>query len=223
MSDPLADILVAIVAIVIAYLVGAIPSGVIVGKLWRGVDIRSYGSGGSGATNVARTLGPRAGATVLASDVAKGVIITAITRYVISGDAWLVAVVGTMAVLGHMFPIYIRFKGGKGVATGFGALFVISPLAGVISLIGVAIAALSRYISIGSLIGTSFSLGSLAVLSVFELTVFGIRHDLWYLLFAIPVGLLIAWSHQSNIDRLAKGDESRLESKPAPRRAQRTP
>lgn len=223
MSDPLADILVAIVAIVIAYLVGAIPSGVIVGKLWRGVDIRSYGSGGSGATNVARTLGPRAGATVLASDVAKGVIITAITRYVISGDAWLVAAVGTMAVLGHMFPIYIRFKGGKGVATGFGALFVISPLAGVISLIGVAIAALSRYISIGSLIGTSFSLGSLAVLSVFELTVFGIRHDLWYLLFAIPVGLLIAWSHQSNIDRLAKGDESRLESKPAPRRAQRTP
>lgn len=219
----MADILVAIVAIVIAYLVGAIPSGVIVGKLWRGVDIRSYGSGGSGATNVARTLGPRAGATVLASDVAKGVIITAITRYVISGDAWLVAVVGTMAVLGHMFPIYIRFKGGKGVATGFGALFVISPLAGVISLIGVAIAALSRYISIGSLIGTSFSLGSLAVLSVFELTVFGIRHDLWYLLFAIPVGLLIAWSHQSNIDRLAKGDESRLESKPAPRRAQRTP
>ncbi len=214
MSDPL----VAIIVLVAAYFVGAIPSGVIVGRLWRGVDIRSYGSGGSGATNVTRTLGPRAGAAVLASDVAKGVIVTGIAR-LISDDAWVLAAAGTLAVLGHMFPVYVRFKGGKGVSTGLGALVVISPLAGAIALIGVAIALLSRYISVGSLIGTSLSLGALIIFSAFGF----LGHDLWYLLFAIPVGLLIVWSHQSNIDRLAKGDESRLESKPAPRRAHRTP
>ena len=134
-------------------------------------------------------------------------------------EAWLLALAGTVAVLGHMFPVYIRFKGGKGVATGLGALFVISPLAGVIALVGVGIAALSRYISLGSIMGSSLSLSALFIFSVFELW----DHDRWYLLFAVPVGLLILWSHQSNIDRLAKGDESRLEAKPSPRRAERTP
>lgn len=221
MSDPV----VAIAVLLTAYLVGAVPSGVIVGRLWRGVDIRSYGSGGSGATNVARTLGSRAGAAVLASDVGKGVIVAVIARLVSpdAWQAWILAAAGTTAVLGHMFPVYIRFKGGKGVATGLGALFVISPAAGVVALIGVAIAALTRYVSLGSIIGSGLSLGSLAALSVFQVSVLGIRHDRWYLLFAIPVGLLILWRHQSNIDRLAKGDESRLENKPTPRRAQRTP
>lgn len=219
MSDPVT----VIIALLAAYFIGAIPTGVIVGRLWRGVDIRSYGSGGSGATNVARTLGPRAGAVVFVSDFAKGIIVTVIARYVFSGDAWLVALAGTVAVLGHMFPVYIRFKGGKGVATGFGVLVAISPLAGLIALTGVAIAALTRYVSLGSILGSSLSLVVLAVLSVFQLTVLGISHDPWNLLFAIPVGLLILWRHMSNIDRLAKGDESRLENKPTPRRAQRTP
>ena len=218
MSDPVA----VIVVLAAAYFIGAIPSGVIIGRLWRGVDIRSYGSGGSGATNVARTLGPRAGAAVFASDFGKGIIVAVIARLVSPDAAWLVALAGTVAVLGHMFPVYIRFKGGKGVATGFGALVVISPFAGAVALIGVAIAALTRYVSLGSIMGSSLSLALLVVLSVFELTVLGIRHDLWYLLFAIPVGLLIVWRHLSNIDRLAKGDESRLETKPTPRRTQRT-
>ncbi len=219
----MSDLVVEIIVLVSAYLIGAIPSGVIVGRLWRGVDIRSYGSGGSGATNVARTLGPRAGAAVFVSDFAKGAIVAAAARLMFPEEAWLVALAGTIAVLGHMFPVYIRFKGGKGVATGFGFLFVISPVAGVIAMIGVAIAALTRYVSLGSILGSSLSLAVLIIFSIFELTVFNIRHDLWNLLFAIPVGLLILWRHQSNIDRLAKGDESRLENKPTPRRAQRIP
>ena len=117
----MSDLVVAIVVLVTAYFLGAVPSGVIAGRLWRGVDIRSYGSGGSGATNVARTLGPRAGAAVFASDVGKGIIVAVIARLV-SDDGWLVALAGTFAVLGHTFPVYIRFKGGKGVATGLGAL-----------------------------------------------------------------------------------------------------
>ncbi len=215
----MSDLVVAIIVFVGAYLVGAIPSGVIVSRLVRGVDIRSYGSGGSGATNVARTLGPRAGGAVLASDVAKGLVVTAVVRYAVSGDPWLLAGAGTCAVVGHMFPVYVRFKGGKGVSTGFGALVIISPISAGIAFIGIAIAALSRYISLGSLIGTSLSMGSLALFSAFQIW----GHDPWYLLFAIPVAVLIIWSHQKNIDRLAKGDESRLENTPTPRRAQRTP
>ena len=218
MSDPV----LAIVVLVAAYFVGAIPSGVIVGRLWRGVDIRSYGSGGSGATNVTRTLGSKAGGAVLAMDVGKGVIVTVIALLA-ADEAWLLATAGTIAVLGHMFPVYIKFKGGKGVATGLGALFVISPVAGIIAMVGVAIAALTRYVSLGSIMGSSLSLGLLAVLSAFEVSILGTQHDRWYLVFAIPVALLILWSHQPNIDRLAKGDETRLENKPNPRRAQRTP
>ena len=219
MSDPV----VAIIVLAAAYLVGAIPSGVIIGRLWRGVDIRSYGSGGSGATNVNRTLGSRAGATVLVSDISKGLIVTALARYVFDGDPWLIAAAGTIAVLGHMFPVYIRFKGGKGVSTGLGVLAVISPLLAAVAMIGVVIAAVSKYVSLGSIIGSSLSLGLLVIFSAFEMTVFGWEHDLWYLLFAIPVPIMIILSHQSNIDRLSKGDESKLENKPAPRRAQRTP
>jgi len=219
MSDPV----VAIIVLVASYFVGAIPSGVIIGRLWRGVDIRSYGSGGSGATNVNRTLGPRAGAAVLISDMSKGAIVIALTRYVVEGEPWLIAAAGTIAVVGHMFPLYVRFKGGKGVSTGLGALAVISPVLAAIALIGVVIAVVSKYVSLGSIIGSSLSLGLLVIFSVFGITIFGWEHDLWYLLFAIPVSVMIISSHQSNIDRLAKGDESKLENKPAPRRAQRTP
>ena len=219
----MSDLTVAAIVLVAAYFIGAIPFGVIIGRLWRGVDIRSYGSGGSGATNANRTLGAGAGAAVLISDVSKGIAVAAIVRWVVVGDGWLIASAGTIAVLGHMFPVYIKFKGGKGVSTGLGALAVISPIAAAIALSGVGIAAVTKYVSLGSIIGSSLSLGLLVIFSAFELSVFGWDHDLWYLLFAIPVPILILWSHQSNIERLAKGDESKLENKPAPRRTQRTP
>ncbi|MBT4126080.1 MAG: glycerol-3-phosphate 1-O-acyltransferase PlsY [Chloroflexi bacterium] len=219
MSDPVTAILV----LALAYFVGAIPFGVIIGRIFRGVDIRSYGSGGSGATNVNRTLGPWAGGGVLAADVGKGLVVTALARYVFDGDGWLIAAAGTIAVLGHMFPVYIRFKGGKGVATGLGALAIISPIAAAIALSGVVIAAITRYVSLGSIIGSSVSLGLLFIFSVFEMSVFGMDHELAYLLFAVPVPIFIIWSHRKNVDRLAKGDESKLDNKPAPRRAQRTP
>ena len=214
------DLSITVVILVSAYFFGAIPSGVIIGRLWRGVDIRSYGSGGSGATNVNRTLGPRAGAVVLASDIMKGLLVTGVARYLVEADAWLIASAGAVTVLGHMFPVYIQFRGGKGVAAGLGALAIISPFSAVIALSGVIIAVLSKYVSLGSVIGTSLSLGALIVFSAFEVTIFGWDHDRWDLLFAIPVSILIIWSHQSNIGRLVKGDESKLENKPAPRRAQ---
>ena len=214
------DLSITVVILVSAYFFGAIPSGVIIGRLWRGVDIRSYGSGGSGANNVNRTLGSRAEAVVLASDIMKGLLVTGVARYLVEADAWLIASAGAVTVLGHMFPVYIQFRGGKGVAAGLGALAIISPFSAVIALSGVIIAVLSKYVSLGSVIGTSLSLGALIVFSAFEVTIFGWDHDRWDLLFAIPVSILIIWSHQSNIGRLVKGDESKLENKPAPRRAQ---
>ena len=219
MNDPA----IAIIILVVAYFVGAIPFGVIIGRVFRGVDIRNYGSGGSGATNVNRTLGPVAGGAVLAVDVSKGLVVVALARWAVEGDAWLIAAAGTTAVLGHMFPVYIKFKGGKGVATGLGALTIISPIAAVIALSGVGIAAITRYVSLGSIIGSGLSLGLLIIFSIFELTILGWEHDIWYLLFAIPVPIFIFWSHRSNVDRLTKGDESKLDGKATPRRAQRTP
>ena len=219
----MSDLGVAAAVLVAAYFIGAIPFGVIIGRLLRGVDIRSYGSGGSGATNVNRTLGARAGAAVLIFDVSKGIVIVAIARWAVAGDGWLIASAGTIAVLGHMFPAYVKFKGGKGVSTGLGALAVISPIAAAVGLSGVVIAVVTKYVSLGSIIGSSLSLGLLVIFSSFELSIFGWDHDLWYLLFAIPVPILILWSHQSNIERLVKGDESMLENKPAPRRSHRTP
>jgi glycerol-3-phosphate acyltransferase PlsY len=214
----MSDVLIIVIVIAVAYFVGAIPSGVIIGRLWRGIDVRSYGSGGSGATNVNRTLGPKAGAGALAADIGKGMTVTIVAR-LLSDDPWLTAAAGTVAVLGHMFPVYIKFKGGKGVATGLGALAIISPISAGIALVGVLIALASRYVSLGSIIGSTSSLGALFIFSIFEI----LDHDIWYLLFAIPVPILIIWSHLSNIDRLAKGEESRLENRAAPRRAQRTP
>jgi glycerol-3-phosphate acyltransferase PlsY len=219
----MSDTAVEIIVLVAAYLVGAIPFGVIVGRVFRGVDIRSYGSGGSGATNVNRTLGPYAGGAVLIADLAKGLVMAAIARYALESDGWVIASAGTLAVLGHMFPIYIKFKGGKGVATGLGALAVISPILAAVALIGVIIAAITRYVSLGSIIGSGLSLGLLIIFSAFELTIFGWEHDVWYLLFAVPVPIFIFWSHRKNVDRLAKGDESKLENRPVPRRAERTP
>ena len=219
----MSDTATAIVILVVAYFIGAIPFGVIIGRVFRGVDIRSYGSGGSGATNVTRTLGPVAGGGVLVADVGKGLVVASLARWAVEGDAWLIAAAGTTAVFGHMFPVYIKFKGGKGVATGLGALAVISPIAAVIALSGVGIAAITRYVSLGSIIGSGLSLGLLILFSIFELTILGWEHDIWYLLFAIPVPIFIFWSHRSNVDRLAKGDESKLDGKPIPRRAQRTP
>ena len=102
----------------IAYLIGSIPTGVIVTKFLKGVDIRSYGSGSSGATNVARTLGPKLGGLVLILDIFKGYISLYIL-VIIANDYWIIPFSGFLLVLGHCYPIYIKFRGGKGITTGF--------------------------------------------------------------------------------------------------------
>ena len=200
------------ITLVLAYLIGSTPSGVIVTRLWRGVDIRSYGSGSTGTTNVLRTLGPKAAVLVFFLDVAKGAAAVAIAK-LLNDDHLAVALAGALVVVGHMWPVFARFQGGKGVATGLGVLLFLWWPIGISSFLGAVIAMGTRYVSIGSLVGATTGMTFLAVLIVRRfLAVLIVRGDVEfeYLAFAIPVFVLIYIRHAENIGRLIKGTERRL-------------
>ena len=199
-----------VITLALAYLIGSVPSGVLVTRLWRGVDIRSYGSGSTGTTNVLRTLGPKAAVLVFVLDVAKGAAGVAVAK-LLDVDHLAVALAGVLVVVGHMWPVFARFRGGKGVATGLGVLLFLWPVVGVSSFAGAVIASATRYVSVGSLVGATTGMTFLAVLIVRD------QVEIEYLAFAIPVVLLIYARHLENIVRLVKGKERRLSfgSKPS--------
>jgi glycerol-3-phosphate acyltransferase PlsY len=180
---------------VVGYLLGSIPFGLIVGKR-RGVDPRTTGSGNIGATNVARSLGKRVGAIVLVLDALKGALPTAIARFgglEAHGGPWLVPVIGAAAVAGHCFPVWLKLRGGKGVATALGIFVVLDPLATALALaVFLAVYLPFRIVSIGSMIG--------ALSYPAWLLVFG-RPPAWVDL-ALVVSLLIIVRHRANIRRL---------------------
>jgi glycerol-3-phosphate acyltransferase PlsY len=207
-----------------AYLVGAIPSGVLVGKLSGDIDVRAYGSGKTGATNVLRTLGPGAAALVVFGDIAKGAIAVLLARYVFFGTQipfplhaaatpsalalyrpWAEALAGLAAVLGHTYSVYIGFSGGRGVLTGAGALVVMSPFAMLCGLIaGVVPIALTRYVSLGSILGA-------VTVPLVELILYLTHHaELPHLLYAALAGAYIIALHRDNIDRLLNHTERKL-------------
>jgi acyl phosphate:glycerol-3-phosphate acyltransferase len=209
--------------IVAAYLLGGIPFGVLVGKLY-GADPREGGSGKTGTTNVLRTLGRRAALLVLAGDLLKGVAAVLLARYVFFGPVyffheptvaaaqalqtwrpWAEALAGLAAVLGHTYSPFIQFKGGRGVATGGGALLVISPL-GV--LFGAVVFALvvwrTRYVSLGSI------LGAVTAIIVECALYFTGRAPLAYLLFVLIGGVTVIYLHKDNIQRLRDGTERKV-------------
>ncbi|MEG6616242.1 glycerol-3-phosphate 1-O-acyltransferase PlsY [Peptococcaceae bacterium 1198_IL3148] len=196
-----------IIVLVVGYLLGSIPSGYILAKLWRGIDIRQYGSGNIGATNIYRTLGVAPGILVLLADMAKGIAAVLAARYIASGDiqaiAELSAAVG--ALLGHSASIFLKFKGGKIVATGGGIIFVISPLTGLIALVLlIATVAITRYVSAGSMV---------AALSI-PIAFYLLNLDLPYLIFGIAVAALVIYKHRSNIKRIFSGTEYKIGQKP---------
>ena len=191
------------ITLAVAYLIGSTPSGVIVTRLWRGVDIRSYGSGSTGTTNVLRTLGPKAAVLVFVLDVAKGAAAVAVAR-LLDVPHLAVALAGALVVVGHMWPVFARFRGGKGVATGLGVLLFLWWPIGISSFLGAVIASSTRFVSVGSLVGATTGVTFLAVLIV--------RGDVEveYLAFSVPVCVLIYIRHAENIGRLIKGTERRL-------------
>lgn len=206
------DILAWALAIPVAYLIGALPTGYLVGRAWRGVDIRKYGSGGTGFTNVMRTLGKPAAVVVLAIDVAKGVIPVVIAG--LATDVEIIrAVAGSAAVIGHVYPVYTRFEGGRGVATAFGALLILSPFSALGAAGGLLVIAATRYVSAGSLSGTA-----IACLIMMILVIVG-HHEWGLLVFAAAIAIFIPIRHAGNIERLVHGTERQIEGSARPRRS----
>jgi len=193
---------------VVAYLLGSIPFGLIFTRLFTSTDIRSSGSGNIGATNVARTAGKLLGAATLAGDMLKGAVPVwiAVALAGKQGDwpEFFVSLVAFSSFAGHLFPLYMRFKGGgKGVATAAGCFFVISPVAGVVAvLMFTLMICLTRRVSVGSL-----SAAAILPLAMWKST----QSDLFTGCAGV-VALAIFLRHRENIARLAKGEEPRLES-----------
>lgn len=205
----------------LAYLLGSLPTGYLLGKYLKGIDIREYGSGSTGATNVLRTLGKPAGITVLVIDALKGVaavtfgapVASALAKGMYLADfnpfpetwkPWLVTLAGIGAVLGHSKSVFLNFSGGKSVATSIGILLIMSPLVGLGTLGSfLAMLGVSRIVSLSSITG--------AIVVTF-LMIF-LKQPLPYILFAAVAGIYVIVRHRSNIERLIAGTEPRLGQK----------
>lgn len=187
-----------------SYLLGAIPSGLVLGKIMRGIDLREYGSGKTGAANVLRTLGWGASIGVGVADVAKGVIVVLLARSLLVSD-WAVVAAALAAVIGHNWSVYMGFRGGRGVNTSLGGLLAMSPLIAVLLMVmALAVIAVTRYVSLGSILGAAF--GSLLV-AIF--VVAGWQPLFLFVYITIAAALLIL-QHRDNIGRLLAGKERRV-------------
>lgn len=188
-----------------AYLLGAIPFGLIIARLQRGIDIRDHGSGNIGTSNVLRTLGRRAALLTLGGDLMKGYVSVLLGRLFEVPEPWLVAA-GVAAIIGHNWPAYVGFRGGKGVATSFGAALALMPHIAFLALaVYLAVAAVSRYTSLAALIGSA----SLV------LWVHILRASRPQVLFSLISAVLIYLRHRENIQRLISGTERRIGEKVA--------
>ena len=193
-------------SIALGYLLGALPMGYLVGRSLAGTDVRTQGSGKTGATNVRRVLGWKGFFLVYLLDVGKGAAAVLVAR-ALAGEheAWAEAAAGLAAVVGHNWPVFLAFKGGRGVAVGTGATLAMVPEAVVISiLMGVPVILVSRYISLGSLTG-AVTIPTIALAGAL------VYDRPWpYALFTLTGGLMIIVNHKDNIQRLLAGTERRI-------------
>ena len=208
-----------IAIVVIAYLLGSIPFGLIISKLKSGVDVREYGSGKTGATNVMRITGTKLGVLTLVLDVVKAAGAVMLATVIIDGDSGILTiggvfvywqhiaqvVAGLAVVVGHNWPIFAKFKGGRGVTAYFGTLFAICPPVGIFGAQIVALAALlSRHMSLGSVLGSLAALCFMIPLTILY------NFPPIYLAYGSVVVALIIYQHLGNIKRLRQGTERRL-------------
>jgi len=197
-----------VVGVVLSYLLGSVPFGVIVARA-RGVDIFKAGSGNIGATNVGRVLGRKSGVLVFVLDFLKGVVPTAIMSSAFGVTAGVVA--GLAAFLGHLFPAYLRFHGGKGVATGFGVTLVLLPWStAVAALTWVTVLAATRYVSLASVLAAAMI--TLARLATAPPP--AVDEDGALTAFSVVAAILVAVRHRANLTRLAHGTENRVADSP---------
>ena len=187
----------------LAYLIGSINSSILVGKLWKKVDVRDYGSGNAGATNTLRTLGLGPAILVILGDVLKGVVAVLLGWAFVGVIGGIVA--GISVVVGHNWPIFFQFKGGKGILTSAVVIIMVTPKIGVaVMLIAVIIIAITRYVSLGSLAG-ALLLPLMVVMMKSE--------DTNLIIFSAILAMLAIYKHRSNIRRLLNGTESKMGSK----------
>ncbi|WP_298438509.1 glycerol-3-phosphate 1-O-acyltransferase PlsY [Geobacter sp.] len=184
-----------------AYLLGSIPTGLLLAKAL-GVDIRATGSGNIGATNVYRTLGRTVGITTLVGDCLKGLLPVLVARRLGFDEAW-VAAAGLAAFLGHVYTVFLRFKGGKGVATALGVFLGISPIA-VLAALGVFIGVVVKWRYI--------SLGSIAAAAVMPVAVAVVEGKPLVVALTLAVSVLVIWKHRENIRRLREGTENKFKA-----------
>ena len=199
MTRNLLSILIVIVA---GYLLGSISTGVVLSRLFAKTDIRSQGSGHAGTTNMLRVLGRKMALLTFIGDMLKGIIAVFIGKWLIGGElGGLLGVVG--AVLGHYYPLYFGFKGGKGIATSFGSLLFVFPVQALLAFaVFLILVAVTHYVSVGS-IAAAITLPLLIVITRFQ------EPTLWII--TVCIGASVIWRHRANIKRLMNHTENKLD------------
>jgi len=203
-----------LVVILLAYLIGSIPFGYLIVRTTGRGDVRETGSGGTGATNVSRRAGKAAGVLTLVLDALKGAIAVLVARIMLGGAAtnvnakWFVAAAAVAAIAGHIFPVWLRFRGGKGVATGVGVFFMLAPFALLCAaLVFLIVVAITRYVSLASLAAVVLIPFFLWLQKWLIQPAADIRPPLTA---AVVSALLIIFAHRGNIRRLISGTESKF-------------
>ncbi len=188
-----------VILFVVAYLLGSIPFGLVVGKLFYGVDVRQHGSGNVGTTNVFRVLGKKAGVAVLVCDMLKGYVPAAVAAALF--DPWFAIFIAAAPVVGHIYSIFLKGKGGKGIATGAAVVLALVPLVfAIILAVWIVLVITTRYVSVASLTA-SFLVPVLA---------FALDEPAPYKIAGVLVAVIVWWAHRGNIRRLLAGEEHRV-------------
>lgn len=187
---------------VVGYLLGCIPSGLIVGKFFCNVDIRNYGSKNIGTTNMFRILGPKPAIVVLLADMAKGMLAVFFAQYLV-GDTSSLLLGGIMSIVGHNYPVFLGFKGGRGVATGLGVICILMPKVTLIVFsVWAVIVFITRYVSLGSVVAAT----------LVPILAWYFEYPWLFCLFSLLAAAFIVIRHKENIERLLKGTESKIKS-----------
>ena len=199
----------AVLWFVLSYLVGAFPTSLLAGKLTKGIDLREHGSRNLGATNVYRVLGWKVAVPVALIDIAKGALPVLVFAPRVSPSLVVALLMGIAAILGHVYSVFVGFKGGKGVATGAGVMLALAPKAlGISAVVWGLLVWLTGYVSVASIAGA-------LILPVSMLLLYPDRQELLWL--TVIIALAITWLHRANIRRLLNGTENRFGRRGAPR------
>ena len=190
--------------IISCYLLGSIPFGYIVGKLFKKVDIRELGSGNIGTTNAFRILGPPLASLVLIGDIGKGIFSIYLVQYLNIDNLLIITIAGLAVICGHDWSIFLGFKGGKGIATTFGVVFALNPIISILAVIvWVVVLIITRYASLSSI---------LAVISIMILTIL-FKQPYEYIVLGALIIILSIFKHKENIERLKSGKERKIGEK----------